>query len=148
MLSGGRLVRSYGKNLLAISLLACANIVLFNLAISYTSATASQLIYCLVPLIVALLTALIFKERLKTKKIIGIILGLVGVLIIILFPVISGQKEVVFSLIPNLVISLGAMSYSFYTLFSKKLLNIFSPFFITSTFIFLATVLVLPLAIV
>lgn len=132
------------KLLIPISLLATGNITFFILGIKTTTATIGQLLYAATPLLTSLIVYFIFREKLNKVKIIGLIIGLLGVLIVVLLPVIQKGESFSGDLLGNLLISLAVISWSFYMAYSKKLLTNFSPFFITSIFIFLTTIVLSP----
>ena len=114
--------------LVGISLPSTINISLFILGIRLISSTASAIIYLLVPIATAIIAHFLIKERLGFKKIIGIIVGLVGALIVILGPL--GQV----SLWGNLLVLAAALSYSFYPVLSKQMQRKYSPLVLTLYF--------------
>ena len=130
--------------LILLSLLATGNIVLFSFGVALTTATIGQLLYAGVPIITAFVIFLLFKESLPTMKSIGIIIGFLGVGIIVLLPVLEKGQLFAGNLLGNMLIGLGVILYSFYMVYSKKLLKMQSPFVITSMFIFTTTIAVLP----
>ena len=105
---------------------------LFAFGISLTTATVSQIIYSLVPVITAILAHFLVKEKFNQKKIAGIALGFVGLLVIIGLPQ---------TFTGNLLLFIGACSYSFYPVLSKKIQAQYSPWNLTVMFIFTTTVL-------
>ncbi|MEK7622832.1 MAG: DMT family transporter [Patescibacteria group bacterium] len=115
-----------------VSLFSSANIFLFAFGISLTTATVSQIIYSLVPVITAILAHFLVKEKFNQKKIAGIALGFVGLLVIIGLPQ---------TFTGNLLLFIGACSYSFYPVLSKKIQAQYSPWNLTVMFIFTTTVL-------
>ncbi|HKZ35135.1 MAG TPA: DMT family transporter [Patescibacteria group bacterium] len=116
------------RQLILISLPATINISLFVLGIRLTSATAAQLIYVIVPIITAIVAFWLIKESLGVKKLLGIILGLAGVLVVILEPL--GNV----TLLGNLLVLAAASAYAFYPVFSKKMLVKHSPLLLTFIF--------------
>ena len=131
-----------------LSLLASFNIILFILGIKTTTATISQILYAASPLLVGIFLFVLFKERLTQKKIVGIVLGFLGVLIIVLLPVLEKGTKFSGDLLGNILISCGAVLSSLYLTYSKKWHNHFSPFAITSSFILVTCVVLFPLFIV
>ena len=65
---------------IGILFLSSINILFFILGVSKTSANVTQTIYTGTPLVVSLLAWVLLKEKLSKYKLIGIIVGLVGVL--------------------------------------------------------------------
>lgn len=132
------------KLLIPISLLATGNIIFFILGIKTTTANISQLLYAGTPLLTSLIVYFFFKEKLNSVKIIGLFIGLLGVLIVVLLPVIHKGESFSGDLLGNLLIIIAVVCWSFYMVYSKKLLANFSPFFITNIFIFVTTIVLFP----
>lgn len=125
-----------------LSVLATLNIALFVLGIQTTTATISQLLYAGTPLITALISYRLLKSENRNEKILGIIIGFIGTFVILLLPVIEGNRTLSGDIFGNMLIAGGVILYSFYLSFSKKAQAKYSPLFITSSFI-LSTVFVL-----
>lgn len=135
------------KNIIKIillSLLASANVVLFAFGIRLTTATISQMLYAVVPVIAGILSYFLLKEKIVSKKILGIFLGLLGVLTLILLPVFENTSNFHGSLIGNLIIMLAVFGFSIYTVLSKKLHKYYSPIFLTFVFAVTTTVILSP----
>ncbi|MBI2613598.1 MAG: DMT family transporter [Candidatus Levybacteria bacterium] len=133
------------KQLIPFSLLGTINIVFFILGIKTTTATIGTLLYAGVPLLTAIFLFILFGDRLNQRKKIGIALGFLGVVLVALLPVL--EKEVKFSgdLLGNMLISMGVVSWSLYMAYSKKKLQSFSPFVVTSAFIWVTCIGLFPL---
>lgn len=123
------------KNAILVSLLATANVTFFALGVRKTTATIAQMLYAAVPIMASVFSYLFLKEKIKVKKLAGIMLGFVGVLTIILLPVIGKTSAFNGTLAGNLLIFIGVASYSLYTVMSKKLQKIYSPLALTMIFI-------------
>jgi len=132
------------KNLLPFTLFATLNVILFILGIRFTTATIGQLLYAGVPFLTGVITFLVFGDRLSSKKILGIIVGFIGVAIVVLLPIIEQNKQFSGNLVGNLLIVMGVISWSLYMVFSKKLSKEHSPFVINSAFIFITTFILFP----
>lgn len=131
-------------SLVPITSFATLNIILFILGIRFTTATIGQLLYAGVPLITGVLAYRYFNEDLKLRKLLGILIGFIGVVIIVILPMLQREQSFTGSLLGNLLITLGVISWSFYMAFSKKLQIKSSPFIVTSAFIFLTTIITFP----
>lgn len=107
---------------------AVINMVLFANGVQFTTATMAQLIYSFSPIIAALIVVIIGQERLNLKKISGIIIGFLGI-IILLIP--SNNLQTSNSLIGttkgNGLLLIGMIGWTIYTIASKSLNNRFSP---------------------
>lgn len=131
--------------LLLVSLLASGNIIFFVLGIKLTTANISQLIYAGVPIITAFILYGGFGQKLSLKNIFGIALGFVATAIVLLLPIIEKGGEFAGDLQGNILLLAAVILYSFYVVFTKRLLNSYSPFEISSVFIFVTTVVLSPL---
>ena len=123
---------------LLFSLLSTANVVLFAYGVKITTATIGQALYVGVPIVVLIFTYFFLREKLTLKKIIGVIIGFVGVIIMIALPYIGTATVHKGDIIGNSLIFLGVILYSFYTGLSKKMQKKYTPIELTSYF-FLTT---------
>lgn len=139
--------KDFAKDLMQLtplSLLGSLNILFYVIGIKTTTATIGQLLYAGTPLIIGLIGYYLLKQSLTKREINGIVIGFIGVLIILLLPII--EKGVSFSgdFIGNLLILIGVVCFSFYTVYSKKALQQFSPLFVTGSFIIVTTLFLFP----
>lgn len=135
------------RDLLPLSLLGTLNIIFFVLGLKNTTATIAQLLYAAVPLLSGLILYFLYKDQLSPRKILGISLGFLGVLLVILLPLIEKGTKFSGDLGGNLLVVCAVISWSFYIVLSKKKLKSFSPFTITSTFIWATCLALLPLSV-
>lgn len=133
------------KDLIPVSLFASMNIILFILGIKTTTATIGQLLYAGVPLLTGLIAYWFMSENFKFKKILGIIIGFVGVGLVVFLPVIEKGQIFAGDLKGNLLIAAAVIFWSFYMVFTKKSQRKYSPLAVTSIFIFVTTVVLFPL---
>jgi drug/metabolite transporter (DMT)-like permease len=126
-----------------LSLLASLNIIFFVLGIKLTTANISQILYGAVPIVVGVLVHFISKEKLSLRKVLGIVIGFIGVLLVLLLPIWQKGK---FSgdFLGNILIALAVLSWSLYMFLSKKAQTTHTPFHIVSIFILVTTILLLP----
>jgi drug/metabolite transporter (DMT)-like permease len=129
-----------------LSLLASANVVLFAYGIKYTTANISQMIYTAVPIVSALLSFYYLKERFGVNKIIGIVVGFVGTIIVVLLPLISNNNGGS-TIGGNLIIVCAMLSISLYWVLSKQFHSQYSSLEINNYFIFTTTILLFFLSI-
>lgn len=130
--------------LILVSLLASGNIIFFVLGIKLTTANISQLIYAAVPIITAFILYSGFGQKLSPKNVFGIALGFVATAIVLFLPIIEGGGKFAGNLQGNVLLLIAVIPYSFYVVFTKRLLSSYSPFEISSVFIFITTVVLLP----
>ena len=101
-----------------------ANQLLFFKGLDQTTRINAAIIMVASPIIVALLSAVLIKEKPSATRIVGILLGLTGACFIILQGESSNQGA---SLIGNLLIVLNATSYGLYLVLVKPLMKKYSP---------------------
>jgi drug/metabolite transporter (DMT)-like permease len=128
--------KKHWLKLLLVCLLGTANTVIFSFGVGKTSATVSQILYAAVPLIVSVISYALLKERLHRKQIIGILTGFLGVAIIILVPVLNNSQKNAENFLGNMIILIAVLSFSFYSVFSKRLHMHYSALQLTGFFIF------------
>lgn len=75
--------------LIPLSLLPVMNITLFAFGVRLTTATTGQMIYGAVPIVAGVLSYLFLSEKVGLNKIVGILLGFIGTMIIVLLPIIG-----------------------------------------------------------
>ena len=77
-------------------------------------------------MIVLVLSAFILREKLSLKKIIGLILGLFGTAVLILYG--KSIHNAPHASLGNLLVFINAISYGFYLILVKKLMNKYNAF--------------------
>lgn len=102
------------------------NMLTFFKGLSYTSPIMGAVLMVTTPMIVLILSAVIMKERMKKRKITGIILGLAGTASLILYgkSMINAPNET----LGNLLVFVNAVSYGFYLIIVKKLMDKYNAF--------------------
>ncbi len=133
------------QKLLPLSLLATINIIFFILGIKTTTATSGILLYAAVPVLAGLLGYILFRHKLPSYQLIGLILGFIGVFVIVFLPILEKGNPFSGDLLGNLLIAVGVITWSFYMVLSRKTLLTFSPFVMTAVFIFLTALALFPL---
>lgn len=130
--------------LIYLSLLLTGNIILFAIGVRLTMASVAQIIYSFAPLLIFLMSFFTLREKITFRKILGVIIGFIGVNIIVTMPLFSKATTInngSNALLGNLLIFIGCVGYSYYTVLSKKFLKVYSPLWLTISFI-LTTALV------
>jgi len=114
-----------------LSLILAINIILFIIGLQWTTVNVGQMICLGIPMIVAIISYFLFKEKLTSKKIIGIIIGLVGSYLLIS---VKFHSDLNFKmmLIGNSFIFIGSIFYAYYLVLSKKVQKKYSPVYITT----------------
>ncbi len=111
------------------------NMLTFFKGLSYTTPIHASVIMVVVPILVLLMSAFILKEKITSIKVIGVILGLLGALILTLY----GKSAVATDniLLGNFLVFINAVSYSIYIIIIKQLTSKYHPFtFIKWLFLF------------
>lgn len=107
------------KAFLPVAIFGYGNIFFAALGIQRTSPVMSQILYSTTPILVAIIAHYFLHEKLSIRKIMGIMLGFVGVLVIVVAPQLQAAGLNSGSTAGNLIAFLGVMSYSVYTVVSK-----------------------------
>ncbi len=128
-----------------LSLLATANVTLFAFGVRLTTATVSQMLYAVVPVIAAIFSYFILREKLNSRKIIGIFLGLTGVLTLIILPILDKAIDFSGNFLGNLIVLTAVTCFTIYTVLSKKFHKYYSPLTITFIFSLTASAVLCPL---
>jgi drug/metabolite transporter (DMT)-like permease len=121
------------KQLVIISTFSGLNISFFILGIQYTSASASQIIYAAMPILVLMVNTIFLKKKYNAQKYIGICIGFFGLLYIMYLSSIGGGTTISGSLHGNLLIIFAMFCWTAYLLLSKKISKYFTPLEIGST---------------
>lgn len=120
--------------LVLISLIATLNIFAFAYGIRLTTATVGSILYVLAPILVALFSYFLIKEKLSVSKMAGITLGIVGAGLVIILPAIQKGNPFAGDLLGNIFILFGVFATALYSTISKKLHIHFSPIQVTTVF--------------
>jgi drug/metabolite transporter (DMT)-like permease len=127
-------IRDFRK-LFFVSVIGALNVTLFVFGIRWTTASTSQMLYTFAPLLAGIISYYLLKERLGARKIIGILIGFLGSLIIILLPMINTHSSLNRGLVGNLIIFGAVCSFALYSVLTKKYQRDFSPLAITMSFV-------------
>ena len=102
------------------------NMLTFFTGLSLTSPISAAVIMVTTPIIVLILSAIIMKEKMKFRKIIGILLGLFGTGFLILYGKSIGNASN--AMLGNFLVFVNAVSYGFYLIVVKKLMDKYNAF--------------------
>jgi len=120
------------------------NATLFTIAIQYTTAVMSQILYTAAPIVVGLLGHYFFLNRLTKENIIGLCIALAGVLFLIMQSATKQEHMTFGTPFGNVLILIAMLSFSGYLLYSGVLAKtqVFTSVQLTSvTFVFVALIL-------
>ncbi len=118
------------------------NMLTFFEGLSQTSPIMASVLMVTTPIIVLILSAIIMKEKILRKKAIGIVLGLVGTVLLILYgkSVDSGDN----ALWGNFLVFINAVSYGLYLITVKKLMDKYNAFSLIKWIYLFGFIFVLP----
>ncbi len=102
------------------------NMLTFFKGLSLTTPISAAVIMVTTPIIVLILSSIIIKEKMQTRKVLGIALGLVGTVFLILFGKSIGSASN--AGLGNLLVFINAVSYGFYLIVVKKLMDKYNAF--------------------
>jgi drug/metabolite transporter (DMT)-like permease len=137
------------KKLILPAFVGALNAPLYFLGIQRTTANSGSLIYTAAPLVTAILSYVLIREKNSLSKWIGIFIGLIGVMVIILLPVFETGTNITGNLNGNIYIAFGMLCWTVYAILCRNLRkdNQVSTVTMTSFFFFISTILSLCLAV-
>lgn len=97
------------------------NVSLFSIAIQYTSVIMYNILYSIVPVLVALLGFFILRERLLREHIAGLIISLLGIAILIKGSLVTGDILTFGKPLGNALVLTGAFFWSFWMIGSRSI---------------------------
>lgn len=118
------------------------NMLTFFEGLSLTSPIMASVIMVTTPMIVLVLSAIIMKEKILKWKAFGIILGLAGTLLLILYGKSVGNASN--AMWGNFLVFVNAVSYGFYLIIVKKLMEKYSAFSFVKWIYLFGFIMVLP----
>lgn len=118
------------------------NMLAFFEGLSLTSPISASVLMVSTPITVLLLSAVITKEKILKRKVVGIVLGLVGTAFLILYGKSIGSATN--ANLGNFLIFVNATSYGFYLIIVKKLLDKYNAFTFVKWIYLLGFIMVLP----
>ena len=118
------------------------NMLTFFKGLSYTSPIMGAVLMVTTPMIVLILSAIIMKERMQKRKILGIVLGLSGTITLILYG--KSMINAPHATLGNLLIFINAISYGFYLIIVKKLMDKYNAFTFVKWIYTFGFIMVLP----
>lgn len=118
------------------------NMLTFFKGLSYTSPIMGAVLMVTTPMIVLILSSIIMKEKMLKRKVFGIILGLAGTISLILYgkSMINAPNE----MLGNLLVFINAISYGFYLIIVKKLMDKYNAFTFVKWIYSFGFIMVLP----
>lgn len=118
------------------------NMLTFFKGLSYTSPIMGAVLMVTTPMIVLVLSAILIKERMENRKIIGILLGLAGTITLILYG--KSMVNAPNATLGNLLVFVNAISYGFYLIIVKKLMDKYKALSFVKWIYFFGFLMVIP----
>lgn len=118
------------------------NMLAFFKGLSLTSPISASVIMVCTPMIVLVLSAIILKERLQKKIVFGIVLGLIGTALLILYGKSGGNASN--ASLGNFLVFVNATSYGLYLVIVKKMMDKYNAFTFVKWIYLIGFFMVLP----
>jgi len=118
------------------------NMLTFFKGLSYTSPIMGAVLMVTTPMIVLVLSAILIKERMENRKIIGILLGLAGTVTLILYG--KSMMNAPNATLGNILVFVNAVSYGFYLIIVKKLMDKYQALSFVKWIYFFGFLMVIP----
>jgi drug/metabolite transporter (DMT)-like permease len=117
--------KDYGRLVLCALTGIAINQMLFVKGLSLTYSIHASLLMLSTPILITIIAAWLLKERINNFKIIGLVLGVAGALVLILSKEKIGNPPNV--IIGDILVLLNAISYTFYFILVKPLMSKYNP---------------------
>jgi drug/metabolite transporter (DMT)-like permease len=118
------------------------NMLSFFKGLSLTSPISASVLMVSTPIIVLVLSAIILKERMQKRMVLGIVLGLIGTAFLILYGKSVGNATN--ATLGNFLVFVNASSYGVYLVIVKKLMEKYNPFNFAKWIYLIGFIMVLP----
>lgn len=135
------------KELFWVACIGALNPILFFIALPFTAASVSPIIYAGVPAMTAVYFYFFQRQKITKHQLLGIIMGFTGVVLIIVLPMLQKQQSLA-AFYGNALIFAAAIAFMFYGIRSKKKqleLHV-SPIALTFYFCLVSILISIPLA--
>ncbi|MDY0780650.1 DMT family transporter [Tenacibaculum sp. IB213877] len=119
------------------------NMLTFFKGLSYTSPINGAVIMVTTPILVLIFSSIIIKEKLTQRKVIGVLVGLIGALVLILY----GNKSLTNAknmMLGNFLVFINAASYAMYLVIVKRLIAKYNPIMFVKWLYLFGLLFVLP----
>lgn len=133
----------YKKIALAAFFGVCLNMLTFFKGLSYTTPISASAIMVTAPIMVLIFSSLIIKEKTPFLRILGVIIGLIGAILLIIYgnpSSIDGSNVI----LGNFLVFVNAASYGLYLVLVKKLIHKYNPIIFVRWLYLFGFIMVLP----
>lgn len=134
--------KGYVRHLIPLGIFNAGNILFYYSGLALTTANSASIIGTSVPLVVALLSPFIIHESVGRNKWLGISIGLLGVFLVILLPILQKGEAISGNILGNVLLVAATICWSLYVLASRRALSkgTYSSLLATSINIFTTTI--------
>lgn len=131
----------YFLKLLPLGIFNAGNVFFYYTGLSLTTANTAAVLGAAVPITTAAFSWLLIRERISQHKLIGIVVGLIGALLITFLPIWGGDTAVSGNFLGNMLLIGSVLSWTLYIIYLRHMLSsrIFSPTLSTSVNLFVVT---------
>ena len=148
LLQPKRFSKLHKKDIIPIFMLGFFGVMVYHLGLNYgeqyISPGAASLIIATIPVLVVVLAFIFLNEKMNSKKLLGVIIALCGVVIISILGTPNASIEIKY-MYGALAVSIAAIMGAFYTIAGKKLLERYSALSLTVYAILLGSIALIPL---
>ncbi|WP_422090115.1 DMT family transporter [Tenacibaculum ovolyticum] len=123
------------------------NMLTFFKGLSYTTPISASVMMVTAPILVLIFASVLLKERLVLRKIIGIIIGLIGAIILIVYGS-SSDADAKNMMLGNFLVFINAASYAMYLVQVKKLIAKYNPIVFVKWLYLFGLLFVLPFGLI
>lgn len=121
------------------------NQMLFIKGLSYTFPIHASLLTLITPIMIAIIAAYLLKEKLTIEKVIGLLLGLSGALLLIATKEATTQTDNI--ILGDFLILLSSVAYTFYFILVKPLTNLYNAIHVMRWVFTFGFIVALPLSV-
>ncbi len=121
----------------------CLNMLTFFKGLSYTTPISASAIMVTAPILVLIFSSILIKEKIVPIKILGVIIGLIGAVILIIYGN-KSSKHGSNVILGNFLVFINAASYGLYLVLVKKLINKYNPIIFVRWLYLFGFIMVLP----
>lgn len=119
------------------------NMLAFFKGLSLTTPISASVVMVTTPIMVLIFSAILLKEKILKLKIVGIIVGLIGTIILIIYGN-TTDSNASDRILGNFLVFVNASSYGLYLVLVKNLLKKYNPFIFIKWFYLFGLITVLP----
>lgn|GEM_PF-7003274 len=135
------------KHTLRIALFGALNFVFLMFGIKYIPAVLAPIFYSLVPIEVTVFSFILFREKISVTKLVGIVVGYFGALVV-LYPTFSGANTSDVEPLGVVLVLLGSCSVALFSLLIQRSNSQYSPYNLSFQAITLAFIFSIPMLLI